>query len=232
MEGWIKLHRKFLEWEWYQDSKTVHLFIYFLLKANYENKKWEGIEIKRGQLVTGLNSIKKDIKISVQSIRTCINKLKSTGELTIKSTNKYSIVTICNYEQYQDIEYETNKQSNNQSNKRLTNNQQTTNNKQECKERKECIDQECKERKEKKEYKERKEKKFIPPTLQEFKDYFKENNYKIDIAERAWRSYDVANWHDSYGKQIKNWKQKAIQVWFKPENKEKKYRDLTNYEYE
>ena len=34
-----------------------------------------------------------------------------------------------------------------------------------------------------------------------------------------WNGYDVADWHDSQGKQIKNWKQKAYQVWFKDENK-------------
>jgi len=36
--GWLKLHRKFKEWEWYQDSKMVHLFIHLLVTANHQNK--------------------------------------------------------------------------------------------------------------------------------------------------------------------------------------------------
>jgi len=123
MEGWIELHRKFITWEWFHDSKMVHLFIYILLSANYTEKQWQGVIIKRGQLLTGLNSLSKNTSISVQSLRTCLSKLEKTGELTIKSTNKYSIITVCKYDDYQPLNGETNKQTN----KQLTNNQQTTN---------------------------------------------------------------------------------------------------------
>lgn len=60
---------------------------------------------------------------------------------------------------------------------------------------------------------------FTPPTLEEVKAYFKENGYREDTAERAFKGYDVAGWIDSKGKKILNWKQKMIQVWFKDENK-------------
>jgi len=123
MNGWIKLHRKFTEWEWYQNSKMVHLFIHLLVTANHTDKTWQGIHIKRGQLLTGIKSLNKDTKISIQSLRTCLSKLKITQEITIKPTNKYSIITICNYEDYQSIIDE----ANNQTNKQLTNKQQTTN---------------------------------------------------------------------------------------------------------
>ncbi len=63
-----------------------------------------------------------------------------------------------------------------------------------------------------------KSKVFIPPTLSEFQTYFKLEGYKLDIAERAWKGYDVANWHKSNGQPIKNWKQTCQNVWFKPEN--------------
>lgn len=120
---WIKLYRSVLDWEWYDDSKMVHLFIHLLLKANYEDGKWKGIQIKRGQLLTGIFSLCQQTKISQQSLRTCLEKLKTTNEITIQSTNKYSIITLCNYEIYQ-----TNQQSNNTlANKLSTNEQQTTN---------------------------------------------------------------------------------------------------------
>lgn len=125
MKGWIKLHRKFLEWEWFTDANTFRLFLYLLLKANHEEQKWKGHRVKQGQLITGLFTLSEDLGMGVQSIRTSLIKLKSTNEITIKSNSKYSLITILNWNKYQD----TNKQTN----KPLTNDQQTTNNKQELK---------------------------------------------------------------------------------------------------
>lgn len=60
---------------------------------------------------------------------------------------------------------------------------------------------------------------FIPPALFEIQKYFSENGYSNEAAEKAFKYYDSANWKDSNGKQVNNWKQKMIAVWFKPENK-------------
>lgn len=119
MNGWIKLHRKFGDWGYYGNSQMVHLFIHLLINANFEDKGWNGIVIKRGQFVTGLLSIHNATGISIQSTRTLLKKLEKTKEIIVKSTNKYSIITICKYDDYQFENDDTNKQ--------LTNNQQTTN---------------------------------------------------------------------------------------------------------
>ena len=63
-----------------------------------------------------------------------------------------------------------------------------------------------------------KEQVFTPPTLDEFKQYFIENKYPSELAERVYKGYDVANWHKANGNPIKNWKQTCQQVWFKPDN--------------
>jgi hypothetical protein len=63
------------------------------------------------------------------------------------------------------------------------------------------------------------EKKFNPPTIEDFKNYFEANGYSKDLAERAWKGYSEADWKDSKGNKVKNWKQKCQHVWFKPENK-------------
>jgi hypothetical protein len=125
--GWIKLHRKLKDWEWYHDSKMVHLFVHLLLSANHEDNKWQGIVIKRGQLITGRHKLHENTGISEQSIRTCLNKLKLTTEITIMTTNKNSIITLANYEQYQC----DNKKLTNVSTNISTNNQPTNNHKQE-----------------------------------------------------------------------------------------------------
>lgn len=127
MEGWIKLHRSLLDWEWYDDNNTFRLFMHLLLNANYEKKRWHGTEIMPGQIVTSLGNLSESTGLTVQNVRTSINKLKTTGEITIKSTNKFSILTLCNWEQYQSIEDAINKPTNKQTNKPTTNKQQTTN---------------------------------------------------------------------------------------------------------
>ena len=127
MEGWIKLYRKFKDWEWYNISEMVHLFIHLLLNANREPGEWRGIIIERGQLITGRKILSENTGIPEQTVRTCLNRLKSTNEITIKVTNKYSIITICNYEDYQNGSGTTNQQISQQTNQQLTNNQPTTN---------------------------------------------------------------------------------------------------------
>ena len=47
-QGFILLHRKLLEWEWYTDHNTKMVFIHCLLKANFEKKEWRGVVIERG----------------------------------------------------------------------------------------------------------------------------------------------------------------------------------------
>ena len=114
-QGWIKLHRKLRKWEWYQDSQVVHLFLHLLLSANHETKNWQGQEVKKGQLITGRKSLADSTGISEQSIRTGLDKLKKSNEIVIKSTNKFSIITIIKWEEYQVLDNE------------LTNNQPATN---------------------------------------------------------------------------------------------------------
>jgi hypothetical protein len=134
-EGYIKLHRKMLDWEWANDPLTTALFIRLLLLAQYHPLKYHGIDINRGELITGLESLSENTGISVQSLRTCLRKLITTKEITRRSTNKFSIITICNYDKYQIVESVINKLTN----KQLTGNQQATNNIQEVKEGKKEI---------------------------------------------------------------------------------------------
>lgn len=102
MVGFIKLHRKLQDWEWYKKSEMVHLFIHLLISANSKDKEWQKMIVKRGQLVTGFNSLSDKTGLSVRTLRTCFERLKSTGELSVKTTNKFSIVTVCKYDDYND----------------------------------------------------------------------------------------------------------------------------------
>lgn len=127
MASWIKIFRELLQWEWFQKPEMVQLFIYLLLKANCEDKQWQGMVIKRGQLVTSNPSIRSDLKLSEQTIRTCIKRLISTGEITYKSTNRFVVITICNYDKYQECKEIANEQNNERPNIQSTGEQRATN---------------------------------------------------------------------------------------------------------
>lgn len=204
--GWIKLHRQFLDWEWYKDTNTKSLFLHLLLCANREAKKWQGITIDRGQLATGRKQLSAELGISEQSVRTSMERLKSTSELTIKTTNKFSIITINKYDLYQNGE-----PSNQQPNQQLTNNQPASN--QQLTTTKEVKKIRSKEVKNKKV--------FTPPLISEVVAYFLASGYTEQSAKKAFRYYDDADWIDSKGNKVKNWKQKMQGVWFKDENKMK-----------
>lgn len=99
-KGFIKLHNGLLDWEWYNDLPTKTLFLHFLLKANYKENNWKGIKINRGELVSGRKVLALETGLSEQQVKTALNKLKATGEITIRATNKYSIISVVNYNSY------------------------------------------------------------------------------------------------------------------------------------
>ena len=100
--GWICLHRAMVDWEWYDDINVCRLFIHCLLKANHAPNKWRGIVINRGQFWTSLESLSRETGLSVKQIRTCFTKLESTGEVASKGQAKGRMVTISNYDSYQE----------------------------------------------------------------------------------------------------------------------------------
>ncbi|ESU27094.1 hypothetical protein FLJC2902T_22720 [Flavobacterium limnosediminis JC2902] len=130
-KGFVKLKRTYLEWEWYQDGNTFRLMIHLLLKSNYISKRWQGNIINPGELITSLNNLSKELKLSENVIRTSLNKLKKTGYIVTKSTNRFTKITILKSTIFDKINSVHNEQNNNQSTIRTqtTNNQPTTTNK-------------------------------------------------------------------------------------------------------
>ena len=124
-ERWIKVYEKLKQWEWYGDPNMVSTLLHLLLTANWKDKKWRGILIKRGQLITSRTHLADEIGISEQQTRTCLERLQASGVITCEATNKFTIITICNYDVYQDNEHQ--EQPATQPTTHPTNNQQSTN---------------------------------------------------------------------------------------------------------
>ncbi|MBQ9845807.1 MAG: hypothetical protein IJO54_06970 [Oscillospiraceae bacterium] len=105
-KGFIVLKREILDWEWYGDINTKVLFLHLLLCANHKPQRWRGIQLQRGQLITSLAHLAAETGLSVQSVRTALGKLKSTGEITLAPTNRYTLISVTGWDKYQSYEKE------------------------------------------------------------------------------------------------------------------------------
>lgn len=200
MAGFIKLHRKMLKWGWYSDPNTFRVFMHLLLTASYEENEFRGVKLKAGDVVFGRKKLAQELGLSERQVRTSLEHLISTNEITIKTTNRFSIATIENWAKYQCRDYETDQQTDQQKVQQPTNNRPTTDHTQEGKESKKVRNI------------------FYPPTVEEVRAYCLERGNGID-PEVFWNFYESKNWMVGKNK-MKKWKS-AIITWEKnhPEQK-------------
>nr|DAH40745.1 MAG TPA: replisome organizer [Caudoviricetes sp.] len=126
MEGWIKLYRKLVDWEWYDEPNTKIVFIDLLLHANHKERKWRGETIEAGSLVTSIGAIAERNGLSTKQVRTAISHLEKTGEIAKKRTNKNTTLIVLNYKRYQEFDESKGQQKGNQkSNEWRTDDNQT-----------------------------------------------------------------------------------------------------------
>lgn len=119
MDGYLILYRSFLTWEWYSTPVVKDVFLHCLFKANYKDQNWKGQIIKKGQFVTSLDHLSKELGLSVQQIRTSLIKLEKTQNITRTSTSRNTIITVVNWHKFHKLQQTNNKQ--------ITNKQQQLN---------------------------------------------------------------------------------------------------------
>lgn len=120
--GFVKINRKITEWEWYKNVPTRVLFEHLIYTVNYEDKMWQGRKILRGQKVTSIKHLAEETGLTLRQVRTALNNLKTTCEVTSETTNKFTVVTVVNYEVYQNRKSKTtSKTTSNLTNERQTN---------------------------------------------------------------------------------------------------------------
>ena len=101
--GFIVLFRSLVNWEWFQDRNTLHVYIYCLLRANHKKSTYKGTVIERGSFVTTMGHISADCNLTIDKIRTALKHLKNSENITTKFNGKGLIISINNYDDYQNI---------------------------------------------------------------------------------------------------------------------------------
>ena len=193
---YIKLSRKILEWEWWDDINTCRLFIYCLLKANWKDGRFKGMVIQKGSFVSSIPKMSDETSLTIREIRTAISHLKSTGEVTCKSYAKYTVFTVKNYCEYQQSDLQNDRQA---TGKRHSNDMLTT-----------TIEEYKEGKNNKKEDTNVSKKKFVPPTVEEVRAYCQERGNKVD--PQAFVDHYTSNGWMVGKNKMKSWKA-AVGTW-------------------
>ena len=101
--GYVKLYRSLLKWEWYDDVNTKVVFLHLLLTVSIEDSRWHGTVIRRGSRVSSYAVLAKETRLSVDMVRTAIKHLESTGEVTRYKYPKYTVFAINNFDKFQSV---------------------------------------------------------------------------------------------------------------------------------
>lgn len=109
--GWVKIYRKEVDWEWYKEPMTAHLFNHLVLMANRKDGKWRGVTVPRGCLITTFRGLAEQTGLSLQQVRTSIKRLISTHDITQTSTKEYTLLKVENYVLYQSDNTDANTQA-------------------------------------------------------------------------------------------------------------------------
>lgn len=193
-QGFLRISRNIVDWDWYTDANTFRVFMHLLLTANYKDCNYKGVEVKRGQVATSRMEIAKALRMSEQNVRTSLSHLKSTSEITSKSTNKLTIITLCKYDSWQDLVSESNQQTNRESTDNLTVNQPA------IEEESNKYNNNNKEKEDTKVSPKKKSSRFVKPTVEEVDSLF----------EKCWIAY-----------RRKGSKKKSFEYWGKLTDDEK-----------
>ena len=105
LNGFVKLHRKMIEWGWYSDCVVKDVFLHILMVAAFKPGQYLGYDLVPGQAIIGRQKMAKELGFSEQQIRTALKKLESTGEITLLTTNRFTIATVENWDFYQCEDY-------------------------------------------------------------------------------------------------------------------------------
>ena len=105
MEGWIKLHRKILTSQIFKNEKLLKVWVWCLAKATHQEYEQlvgnQLVHLKRGQFIYGRKKASEELGMKESTVRNYMELLKNIQNLDIKPNNKFSVVSIVNWDLYQ-----------------------------------------------------------------------------------------------------------------------------------
>lgn len=122
--SYIKLDRKLLTWEWKDDPNMVALWIEILLQANYSESRWHGQVYERGSFPTSIEKLSRATGLTANQVRTCLKKLKSTNEITSKSTSHGTKIIVVKWAEFQCSDSDDNEPNHKPPHRQITNKSQ------------------------------------------------------------------------------------------------------------
>jgi hypothetical protein len=109
--GYIKLWRKLEDSEIFQNEKALKIWVWLLLRASYEEKDIlfgrQKIHLNKGEFIMGLNKASENLNLAKSTIHFWVNYLDHLGMVELKKTNKFTIIKIKNWDNYQGDETQT-----------------------------------------------------------------------------------------------------------------------------
>jgi len=100
---YVKLDRNLRFWRWFKNPKTVVVWVWLIMSANIEDHDFERETIHRGEVATSRKSISAATGLTEREVRTALEHLKLTGEVSVRIRPKYQVITILRYNDYQDV---------------------------------------------------------------------------------------------------------------------------------
>ena len=103
--GYVRLYRELTSWQWYKNPNVLRVYIHLLLNASFKDFEFEGKFFKAGEMITSRKRLSEELGISEWQVLTALDKLKSTGEITTNTTNKFTVITLKNWHKTQSEQY-------------------------------------------------------------------------------------------------------------------------------
>lgn len=221
MNGWVKLFNKLLDWGWYRDIPTKVLWIHLLLKAYWQDGCYQGEMIRKGSFPTSVSQLAIETGLTPKQTRLALNKLEKTGEVVTKRANKYTVISIVKWADYQGYELDEGKQRDTEKGSPRGSQREHILLDEEEKKRRLYINAEPSPA----------EKPFVKPSLEEVTQYCIANGYSEVDAQKFIDYYEKNNWtvkeRNGSRRKMKNWKL-CLNSWVVNEIRFNKTNDLKN----
>ncbi len=210
--GFIVIRRSIKNWRYWGCETAMALWLCILTNANWKDGWFQGAFVPRGSFITSGQALAAEVGCHPNTIRKWLKRFADEGQIELKSTNKWTLISVINYAKYQDCPDDSVTQIVTQD--VTQDGEQGVN---QCVNQ--CVNQSVNNRTRitKKQGNKGTKSIFVPPTTEEVEAYCRERMNTVD-AERFVDFYSSKNW--MVGKnRMSDWKA-AVRNWERQEQKD------------